>query len=91
MNYYRQCKLSKKDRKYSNYPRANSYDVVEIFLTSWIPEQFAYIGNYIKVLNKDSLQWEDGWQVVEIGIRAPEDEVLERNQDYKHQRKASDI
>ncbi len=61
-----------------------------IYQTSWIPEQFAHAGNFIK-LKKDDGTWDDGWKVDEVGTRAPEDQVLERERDYKHQRKASDI
>lgn len=84
MNYYRQCVLNKPFKL-----KDGSVGVETI--TSWIPEQFAVKGNYIKVLDKQSFQWQDGWIVIEVGLRAPEEEVLERNQDYKHQRKASDI
>lgn len=53
---------------------------------AWIPEQFAHVGNYLE------LKGEDGWLVTFVGqIRITNEEVLEQSQDYKHQRKASDI
>ena len=56
--------------------------------TSWIPEKFARQGKYIKLKETDG--WKDGWLVMEVGARMSEDQVRERSQDYKHQRKASD-
>ncbi len=57
--------------------------------TSWIPEEFAKLGKYIKV--KEDGKWEDGWQVKSLGERKMASYVLEWSQDYKHQREASDI
>ena len=53
--------------------------------TSWIPERFARQGKYLK------LKGDDGWLVESVGNRMEEKMVLERSQDHKHQRKASDI
>ena len=74
MIYYRQCFLQKESQS----------------TTSWIPEQFAHLGNVIKLKNKND-GWDDGWKVVGIGIRQAEDLVLDNSQDYKRQRAASDI
>ena len=53
---------------------------------SWIPEKFAKIGKYLK------LHDEDGWQVVSISDeRKSSTDAIERSQDYKNTRKASDI
>ena len=57
--------------------------------TSWIPEEFAHIDNYVKL--KDGDDWVDGWKVVLIGNRKQAVEVHERSRDYTKQRKASDI
>lgn len=74
MSFYRQCELRKK----------NSIQI------TWIPEEFAKKGKYIKLL-QDNNTWDDGWQVTEVGVREEDKIVAERSQDYKHQRKASDI
>lgn len=58
--------------------------------TSWIPEKFAKKGKYLK-LRKNN-EWVDGWLVVEVGdTRQPEEFVLARSQDYRHQRDVSDV
>lgn len=75
MIYYRHCLLRKQ----------NTYQ------TSWIPEQFVFEGNYLKLRNQETKEWEDGWKIVGIGSRQAEDLVLENSQDYKKQREASDI
>jgi len=54
-------------------------------IVSWLPEKYAKRGKYVKL--KDI----DGWKIIEVGHRMKGEETLERSQDYKHQRKASDI
>jgi hypothetical protein len=56
---------------------------------AWIPEKFAVEGRYVR-LTEAGVQ-EDGWQVTGVGARLAEDYVLERSQDYKHTRRASDV
>lgn len=82
MIYYRQCLL---ERGQTNQ-------------VSWIPEQFAKKNKYIKLKNNkesgclvEEGKWEDGWKVIEVGIRMPEDIVLSNSQAYKHHRKNTDI
>lgn len=73
--FYRQCQLQ----------RGQSVT------TSWLPEKFAKVSKFLKLKNKDGT-WDDGWQVVTVGNdRMAHEEVIERSQDYKHQRMASDI
>lgn len=58
--------------------------------TAWIPEKFAVKGNYVKL--KQDGEWVNGWLVKEVIIMAvPYKEVRKRSQDYKEQRKASDV
>lgn len=59
---------------------------------SWIPEQFAKIGNTIK-LRKEERQWEDGWCVINVfsGIKKTEKEANIDAEAWKHQRECSDI
>jgi hypothetical protein len=57
--------------------------------TSWIPEQFASLGNCVKIKNGE--EWEDGWKIVIVGARKEDVEVHERSRDHLKQRKASDI
>lgn len=78
MIHYRQCRLQKGP----------------FHTTSWIPEKFAIKGKYVKLKKEGSTgnkKWDNGWLVVEVGSRMREEEVLVRSQDYKHQRKQSDI
>lgn len=63
--------------------RGNTYQ------TSWIPEKFAKQNKYVKL--KTNGEWIDGWQVVHVGARMDEASALKNSQNYKHQRKASDI
>ena len=60
--------------------------------TSWIPEKFAVKGKVIKLENRETGEQTDGWEVTMVGYRRKESkEVIERSQDYKKTRKASDI
>jgi hypothetical protein len=77
MLYYRQCSLQKKIENGT------------INQVSWIPESFAILGKYLKLLENDV--WENGWQVVNIGGRQDREYRLERSRDYKRQRKGSDM
>lgn len=74
MIYYRQCKVQ--------YQLKHS----SILMTTWLPEEFAKRGKFLKLKGKD------GWMVTEVGDhRYTEQETLDRSQDYKKTRKASDI
>ena len=62
----------------------------ETHTTAWLPEKFAVKGNYVKL--KQNGEWIDGWLVLEVSnVAMPYEEVRERGEDYKRQRKASDI
>jgi hypothetical protein len=56
---------------------------------SWIPENFAVKGKVVKL--KDRGIWVDGWKVDFVGTRLPTKYVINRSQDYKNQRKVTDI
>ncbi len=58
--------------------------------TAWLPEMFAKVNTYVELeINK---KWEDGWKIINVGkSRLSGKEVSEQSQEYKHQRKASDI
>lgn len=57
---------------------------------SFLPEKYAKEGKFVKL--RDGNEWEDGWKVNMVSsLRVPTSEVVERSQDYKHQREASDI
>lgn len=59
--------------------------------TSWLPEKFAVYHKYLKLKNADGT-WENGWRVMSIGSqRWDQSYLMERSQDYRHQREASDI
>ena len=66
-------------------------DDKEILMTSWIPEKFAIKDSIIKLQDRETKKWTDGWKVVIVGTKRKQREVIERSQDYKNQRKASDI
>jgi len=58
--------------------------------TAWIPLEFGILYKYVKP--KNDKVWEDGWQVIEVGkVRIDQDTLVDRSQDYKRTRKASDI
>ena len=46
-------------------------------MTSWIPEEFARVGKVLKL--KD----EDGWKVISVGDRLPDDVANKRSVEYK--------
>jgi len=57
---------------------------------SWIPEKFAELGRLVDI--KDDGKWSKGWKVGRINHRKQSNTtMLERSQDYKNTRKASDI
>lgn len=57
--------------------------------TSWIPTKFAQVGAVVKL--KDKSGWHDGWMVTHAGTTLPSETVMERRDDYKTQRRASDV
>ena len=76
MIYYKQCMMKRKNET----------------TTSWIPEKFAIKDKIIKLENRETGKWTDGWRIVIIGLKRRESkEVVERSQDHKKTRKASDI
>ena len=56
---------------------------------SWIPENFAIVGRYVKL--KEGDVWEDGWKVASVGARRSSDEAIARGRDYLKQRDSSDV
>ena len=84
MIHYKQCVLRKQDK-----------DNTVIIQVSWIPEQYAHKGHFVKLRNKkDRKDWDDGWQILSESrdaIRLEEEQLLEYESDHKHQREASDI
>ena len=76
--FYRQCELERNDGKKRECQ------------VSWIPEQYAVVGKYLKL--KDDGSWTDGWRVISVGeIRCSAEEVSARSRDYRSQRRVSDI
>jgi len=60
-------------------------------MTTWLPQEYAELDKYLELKNDDD-QWENGWQVVDIYDPPMEEaQLMERSQDYKRTRKASDI
>ena len=60
------------------------------YQASWIPEKYARLGKFVKLQDEEGV-WDDGWQVVEAHTRLDSKTVIERSQDYKKTRKASDV
>lgn len=56
---------------------------------SWIPEEFAHIGKYVKL--KDNGVWVDGWKVEAVGTRLATQFVENRSQDYSKFKTNTDI
>ena len=73
--YFQQCKL-KKDKAVQ---------------TAWIPTRLAVVGKIIRIKDANS-NWDDGWEVTDVFLITQDiDKVIIDAQDYKKQRKASDI
>lgn len=67
-------------------------EVGKAVTTSWLPEKFARIGQVVKLQNRATKEWSDGWIIKCVSSLSREkSEVIERSQDHKRQRKASDI
>lgn len=77
MEWYRQCALEKPTTK---------GNMVQI---SWIPDKFAKIGKFLKLLENGV--WENGWMVASVGGRQTRDERVDRRKDHERQREGSDI
>ena len=57
--------------------------------TAYLPTEYAKIGEYVRI--KFECTWEDGWLVVDVFTSLPFSYVIERSQDYRKTRTASDI
>jgi len=62
------------------------------FFAAWVPEEVVTESNVLKFRNEDGT-WDDGWEIVKVykGTRFQSKYIIERSQDYKKTRKASDI
>ena len=82
--WYRQCRY---EQVYPNEQGGRSWDV------SWIPESLAKVGQVIYFGEKrDEVAKEDLYRVILVGDnRRSHAEASKREQDHKHQRKASDV
>lgn len=69
MNFYRQCRMSKG-------PASQ---------VAFIPEPFARIGRFVRLLD------DDGWRVDSVGRRVSDQWLTEKHRADRHQREASDI
>jgi hypothetical protein len=68
------------------------YDSHVAHKTAWLPEKYAKVGTCVKFKRSDG-SWDMGWRVNETYTAVALDEriIEERSQDYKKQRKASDV
>lgn len=75
VNFYCQCKLRK----------ANTEQV------AWIPQCFANVGETVKIKNKKTGEWDDGWEVL-FASKPLDAKIVEANErNHLKQRKASDV
>jgi hypothetical protein len=69
--YMKQCKLER-----------NITDGVST-TTTWIPEQYAIVGNYIKLKDEHDV-WVDGWRVILASTECTSyEDCNKQSQDYK--------
>jgi hypothetical protein len=61
------------------------------FLVSWIPEEYAIKGKTLKLQDRASKKWENGWVVLDTGARKPYDFIIEGSQDHRGWREVTDI
>jgi hypothetical protein len=74
VTYYRQCTVER-----TEFPAITTQ-------ITWIPEQFAVVGKYLK------LHEEDGWRVKEVSSnRQPEDYVKSHERDHMGHRARTDV
>ena len=59
--------------------------------TSWIPERYAVKGKFLKLKDRESGEWEDGWEVVECWTKQRAELVEARERSFLHQRSVSDV
>lgn len=50
---------------------------------SWIPEEYAVKGKIVKLYDRDTKRWENGWIVMDIGARQPSDFIRNSPHLYK--------
>ena len=58
-------------------------------IVSWIPEEFAKKGDFLKL--KDDDRWSNGWEVTEVYGKKPSQEVIKNKNRYKFWKDATDI
>jgi len=57
---------------------------------AWIPEKYSRLKAIVKI--KEDGIWDDGWEVVDVGTLAMDEEsAVIRSRDYTKQRDASDV
>lgn len=59
--------------------------------TSWIPQRYAKVGKYLKLFEISTDKWENGWQVISIGVKVSKDALDILSHSHKKTRMASDI
>lgn len=57
----------------------------------WIPEEFAHVDNVIKIRDENDRELWNNYIVREVFNSLPSKYVMERSQDYKRTRDASDV
>jgi len=62
----------------------------QVVQVSWIPTEKAVVDKFVKLRERGG-EWDDGWQVIHAGKTMDTKAVMERRDDYKRTREASDI
>ena len=77
---YKQCSLEKKYGKETK------------MIVSWIPINHAIKNKIVKLQDRDTKEWEDGWRVALVGTKVlTHEQIVEQSQFCKTQREASDV
>ena len=60
--------------------------------TSWIPEQFAVLNEYISLKDRKTKQWTSGWKVINVGpYKLSEDQLPDPHEEIKaHKKRTGD-
>jgi hypothetical protein len=54
----------------------------ETTTTSWIPEKFVKLGNFVKLKDENN-EWVDGWKITFVGSKMSYDNCNKNSQDHK--------
>lgn len=100
VKFYRHCQLRKwidMDSLPADAVATRDHDAVRAagasyrWTWSWLPEEKAVVGKWLKLKNRETGEWVDGWLIVTASEKETAERVEAMEMDYKKQRDASDI